>query len=463
MSKDEDKAPPASAGSGDAFFDRAEQVAETGNWDFAIDMYLKGLRRDPDNVERGHEPLRAIALQRKSQGGKGAGMMAKLKVRPGKDGLESLIRAEEVLSKDPGALDVMMVVLKSAQQLELAKAVPWIGGVIIDAQRVAKKTNKRVLMEVAEAFAVFDDFTHAIEACDLAKQSDPNDATLAQMLTEYSTKYTIQKGKYGQEGDFTKGVKDLEHQQELSQQDAMVKDRSFLDSQIEKSRAEYLQDPALPGKINAYVDALLKVEEDAPESQAIEVLNKAHEVTGSFQFKMRIGDIKIRQMTRKWREFKEAGKDDEAKKQARLRLAFELEEYNERAVNYPTDLTIKYELGRRQLLAGRFDDAIGNLQQASNDPRRRLQALNALGMAFGKKGYLREAAETYQRALQGDVPELRTKELLYNLGDVQEKMEELDGARDAFSQLAQIDYQYKDVRERLEAIRGRLKGGDEDE
>ncbi len=462
MSNNEDKASPAaSAGSGDAFFDRAEQVAETGNWDFAIDMYLKGIRRDPDNVERGHEPLRAIALHRKSQGGKGAGMMEKLKVRPGKDGLEALIRAEGVLAKDPGAIAVMMVLLKSARQLELANTVPWIGGVIIDAQRVANKTNKRVLMEVAEAFAALEEFGRAIEACDLAKKSDPNDATLAQMLTEYSTKYTIQKGKYGQEGDFTKGVKDLEHQQELSQQDAMVKDRKFLDSQIEKSRAEYLQDPTLPGKINAYVDALLKVEEDAPESQAIEVLNKANETTGAYQFKMRIGDIKIRQMTRKWREFKEAGQAEEAKKQARLRLAFELEEYNERAVNYPTDLTIKYELGRRQLLAGRFDDAIGNLQQASNDPRRRLQAMNALGMAFAKKGYLREAAETFQRALQGDVPELRTKELLYNLGDVQEKMEDFDEARDAFSQLAQIDYQYKDVRERLEAIRKTLKGDDE--
>jgi hypothetical protein len=30
---------------GDAFFTRAEQVAETGNWDFAIKMYLDGLGR----------------------------------------------------------------------------------------------------------------------------------------------------------------------------------------------------------------------------------------------------------------------------------------------------------------------------------------------------------------------------------------------------------------------------------
>ena len=36
------------AGKGKAFFDRGDQVAETGNWDFAIEMYLQGIGRDPD-------------------------------------------------------------------------------------------------------------------------------------------------------------------------------------------------------------------------------------------------------------------------------------------------------------------------------------------------------------------------------------------------------------------------------
>ena len=44
-------------GKGQAFFDRADQVAETGNWDFAIEMYLQGIEREPDNIERGHEFL----------------------------------------------------------------------------------------------------------------------------------------------------------------------------------------------------------------------------------------------------------------------------------------------------------------------------------------------------------------------------------------------------------------------
>ncbi|MCK4601377.1 MAG: hypothetical protein KAU28_02855, partial [Phycisphaerae bacterium] len=85
-----DRQPAPSSGKGKAFFDRADQVAETGNWDFAIEMYIEGIRREPDNIERGHHPLREVAMKRLAQGGKKAGMIEQLKHRPGKDPIASL-------------------------------------------------------------------------------------------------------------------------------------------------------------------------------------------------------------------------------------------------------------------------------------------------------------------------------------------------------------------------------------
>jgi len=453
MSKDSENPASAATGKGDKFFERAEQVAETGNWDFAIDLYLQGLRRDPDNVERGHQPLREVALKRTAMGGKPPGMIEKLKTRPGKDPLDNLIKGAGLLAKEPGGIEQMMMTLKAARQLELAETSPWIARICLEAQRSAAKPSKRILIEIANAFADMEMYPHALEACDLAKALDPDDAELSQMISRLSTKYTIQKGRYGEEGDFTKAVKDMDHQKQLAQEDAMVQDESVLTARMEKARQEYVASPTTPGKINAYVDALLRFEDDAHEAQAVEVLRKAHEASGAYQFKMRIDDVRIRQRRRKIHQLREEGKDQEVLRQRRALLALELDVYNERAVNYPTDLGIKFELGRRQYQGGKFDDAIGSLQQAANDPRRRLQAMNYLGLAFAKKGWLREAAETFDRALQGDVPELRTKELLYNLGDVLEKMDKFSEAQDAFSRLAQIDYQYKDCRDRLDNIR----------
>ena len=82
--------------------------------------------------------------------------------------------------------------------------------------------------------------------------------------------------------------------------------------------------------------------------------------------------------------------------------------------------------------------------------------MNYLGLAFAKKSWFREAAETFEKALQGDVPELRTKELLYNLGEVRIKMDDYEGAQDALSRLAQIDFNYKDVREKMDGVREKL-------
>ena len=102
-------------GKGKAFFDRAVQVAETGNWDFAIEMYMEGLKREPDNIPQGHQPLREVALKRKAKGGKGPGMKDKSKARPGKEPAENLAKATYLLAKEPGDLAFMDACVKAAR------------------------------------------------------------------------------------------------------------------------------------------------------------------------------------------------------------------------------------------------------------------------------------------------------------------------------------------------------------
>ena len=34
------------------FFDQGKKVADTGNYEYAIDMYLEGLKRDPENIDQ---------------------------------------------------------------------------------------------------------------------------------------------------------------------------------------------------------------------------------------------------------------------------------------------------------------------------------------------------------------------------------------------------------------------------
>ncbi|MCK4275388.1 MAG: hypothetical protein KAX78_02675 [Phycisphaerae bacterium] len=448
---------PAQTGQGKAFFDRADEVAETGNWDFAIELYLEGIARETGNFKRGHKPLREVGLKRKAMGGKGPGLMEQIKRRAGKDPVTNLVNAEYLLAKEPGSVSYMEHVLKAARALNLGELVKWICDILMEAQRQTHKPSKRILELLTDSYRDIEEYASGIHACEMALKVAPGDLNLQEAMRELSAKYTIKKGKYDQDGDFARSVRDMEKQKDLAQRDAMVQSHDYLQQRLKETRAEYGASPTVPGKVNALVDALLKLEEPDYQNQAIEILTKAHKDTGLYPFKQRIGDIRMTQMTNKYRELVAAGNKQAAAEQARKQLAFELQEYTDRAENYPTDLTVQYELGRRQFLSGKFDDAIASLQHAQRDPRRRLRAMNYLGQSFAKKGWLQEASETFERALEGDVSEVRTKELKYNLGDVLEQMGELAKAQDQFSDVAQMDYTYRDVRQRMDRIRQQVR------
>src|SRR3982751_702842 len=71
--------PHEGPGKGRAFFERAKTVAATGNYDYAIDMFITGLDREPFNLEE-HKALREVALRRKVAGGKAGGGLFGLKL-----------------------------------------------------------------------------------------------------------------------------------------------------------------------------------------------------------------------------------------------------------------------------------------------------------------------------------------------------------------------------------------------
>jgi len=458
MTNVESKPAPGS-GKGKAFFDRGDEVADTGNWDFAIQMYLEGIRREPWNVQRGHQPLREVALKRKASGGKGAGLFEQIKRKGGKGPDEVLVNAEYLLSKDPGNVDHMVSVLKAMQRFDEAPAEPikWVCDILLKVMSQAKKPNRAICRMIAEAYKKVEAFAEAVQACDIALAAYPDDGQLGDMARNLSARDTIKQGKYDGDTDFTASIRNIDEQMQLAQSDQMVQSQEVIDRQIETARSEYQADPTVAGKVDGLVDALLKVEDEGYENEAIDVLKKAHADGKAYRFKMRVDDIRVRQIRRRVNTLKKRGDKTGALAAMRELLAFELKMYAERAVNYPTDLSIKFELGRRQLVAGQIDDAIGSLQQARRDPKRRTVTLALLGNAFAKKGWHREAVDSYEIALQQEPTEDRAKDLHYSLATSLEATGEDEKALDHLSRVAQLDYNYRDVRERIEALRKKVQ------
>ncbi len=107
-------------------FARARSVGAEGHYEYAIDLFIDGLREEPANVEA-HQSLREIAQRRKASGGKDLGTFDKMKLRkPAADALGDLLNTERLLAYDPDNLDWIAVAMKLAQKLSLTQVHQWL-------------------------------------------------------------------------------------------------------------------------------------------------------------------------------------------------------------------------------------------------------------------------------------------------------------------------------------------------
>ena|SRR5438874_483229 len=119
----------------DSFFTRARAMAAEGHFEYAIDLYLDGLKLDPDNVIA-HQELREAALRRKAAGGTDLTMLQKVKLRkPAGDAVADLINTEKLLAYDPSNLDWLAAAVGHAKRAELPATWNWLHGVYSAASR----------------------------------------------------------------------------------------------------------------------------------------------------------------------------------------------------------------------------------------------------------------------------------------------------------------------------------------
>jgi hypothetical protein len=452
------------------FFKRAQQAADSRNYDYAIQLYLDGLKCWPDAVEEGHQMLRLVGVLRRNAGGKKPGMMEAVKTpMTGKDTLKAFLNSASLLARDPNNLTYMEGMLKNAVKMKLVDTVSWLAPLMYEELLTAKKLHagryfliRDSLAQTAEEYEARGDLEHAITAMQRAAnvmerlfQEKPHDLEVSNTLRDTSSRLTILKGKYGSGESFRDSIKDAESQAEIYDHDRLVQSTDKLTLMIEKAKQDLEADPNDNYKVNVLVDLLTKEEDAERENEAIHVLEDAYHRLDNYRFKHRADDIRLRQVRRKHREVQDSG-DDQAKAEfRRKRMKFELDVFKERVDVYPTDLKIKYQYGERLFVAEQFDEAIPILQEAKADPKVRLRCALLIGRCFLEKEYLAPAIDTFREAIEsheikGD--EL-SKELNYWLGRSLEADERPDEAVKVYGQLIQWDFNYRDVRARMDALR----------
>ena len=450
-------------GKGKPFFDRAKTVADSGNFDYAIDMYIEGLNREPTNIPE-HEALRRVAMERKVRGGKAAGGFFGVKTpRKGKTPKDLMLNAEWLLAKDVSNIQHMLAFLRAARDGGYADVIRWFGPILRTANK--SKPKKEIAIGLKDMYRSIQDFTAAMDCLQDAIDMDPDDLDLLQEYKDLGAEATMKRGNFGAADTFKESLNDSEKTKDLLQEDALAKTREFRLKQVEQARLEYEAAPLDHRTIAKYSTALRGMEEESFEALATEVLTKAFAQTKTYQYKKSIDEIKMRQFNRALAPLKERVRfaPDDAAAKDRLRahqleqLQFELVALHDWSEHYPTDMGITYQYGLRLYLAKRYDDAIQTFQRAQTNPKHRVEALYYLGLSFDQQKMLPESAETLQRAVsEYELAESGTevsKRLYYALARVYEQINRKTEAMNIYSKITQWDINYRDARQRLAALR----------
>ncbi|NIP55741.1 MAG: tetratricopeptide repeat protein [Phycisphaerae bacterium] len=458
----------ANAAKAYAFFERARKAADTQNFDYAIEMYLDGLRYDPDALEQGHLKLYELGLKRQGKDGKKPSMMERMKHMRGKTPLEQMLNAEYLLAKDPDHLPYAEAMLKAAVAGGYRRTVGWIANLVFQANNLSSRPSASTYVLLKDSYKAIGQYDKAIVACQLASKLRPQDADLADEFKNLTAELTMARGKYDQEGDFRQSIKDREEQEKLQSQQAVVKTEDYKQSAVDEARAAYTQDPNLPKNIFGLADALSEMQESKADNEAIELLEKAYKTKKDFSYKQRAGLIRMKQLRRKIRRAKAVveAKSDDAEAKARLsqlnaRLnSVELEHYGLCVENYPTDLQAKFEYGGRLIRNRKFDDAIPLFQEAQKDPRHKISSMDKIGLCFFYKGWYADAIDIFIQAI--DAYEIKddgvAKDLRYNLARSYEQKGDAEKALEIYRKIAQLDFAYRDVRRRVDKLRSKGAG-----
>jgi len=451
------------------WFAKAKKLVDDRNYDYAIKCYLDALAVWPEAVEEGHQLLRACSAARMATGGKKPGLTDGVKhSMTHKDPLTAMLNAEWLLAHDPTNVTYMEGLFKNANKARCDDTAMWIGPILRNAAEQEKKPGPKRFALLKETYEELGDraqargevdlaveaYTRALEAITIQARIDPKDSSLPNIRRDLSTKLTILKGKYQTAESFTESVRDREGQAEIHDRDRMVQTSSRLAELIASAERDLAEHPGVPAKVLAVAELLCREEHEPNELRAIGLLVEHYKSSGEYRYKQQADDIRMRQLLRQFRQVRESGDRDAIRETRTEQLRFELKVYAERMQQYPTDQRMRFEYARRLFEGGRFDDAIPLLQIARADARNRSRCDLYLGRCFFEKGYHRQAADTLSRALAASetTDDQHAKALRYWLGRAQEAGGQAVEALQSYGQLLLMDYNYRDVRARMDAL-----------
>ncbi|HEU5396506.1 MAG TPA: hypothetical protein VFV81_05010 [Verrucomicrobiae bacterium] len=445
-------------------YTKANEAAQRENLDYAIELYNQVLEREPAFFNC-RKALREVQFKKAGEksGGffkkmlSGAGsspQIAKAQIALHTNPANALVIAEQILNGDPNNSAAHRIIVQAAETLEL----PHTGVLSLETLIKNSPKDKALAIEFAEALSASGgDVARGEKILMELMRTAPHDAELSQALKNLSARKTLDEGGYGAleggEGSYRDILRDKKEAESLEQEKRVQKTEDVAERLIGEYEARLQTEPnnlkLMRSLAELYTqksqfDRALGLYDRIKNSEmgSDPTLDQAIAGTTVRKFDFQIAELN---------PFDGTNADQVAKLQEE-KMTYRITECQKRAEKYPTDLTIRFEMGQLYFQAGKVGEAISEFQKAQGNPHKRIAAMSYLAQCFAKRKMNDLAARTLQNAIKEKIVfDDEKKDLIYNLGCVLETMGKKEEAVEQFKAIYETDIGYRDVAAKVDA------------
>jgi len=462
-----------------SIFNRAKQVSQLGQIDYAISLLEPLVKEQPDLMEA-RKLLRANEI-RKVKGSKNdsaiintSGMTKLAMIQPlamrasgalKKSPQEALSLAEDILKIDPFSTQGNQILAEAAAALNNKELRVFAFEIMAE----GKPNDLTTIRNLGNAYLEAGNPKRALESFQLALKISPNDGEATRGMKDASAANAQATGhwdnKEGGKDSFRAALKDSSEAISLEQASRAIASDEDIDAQISNLYAKLDQQ-------NPEKNLVLKIAELYEKKKdltlAIQWYDYAYEVSGRADAILQRSADRLRNrqldatIAAKEAELAAATTDEQ-----KTAIQIELDTMNsqraahavsvarERLEKYPNELQLRYELAVALVNIENYKEAVPELQQAIRQPNIRHKAIILLGLCFWKTKMLPLARKQFETA-ESELTSMDDvkKEAIYKLALVKLEMGDKEGYLAELMKIYEIDSQYEDVAKRIEQVMG---------
>ncbi|MDZ4819779.1 MAG: tetratricopeptide repeat protein [Planctomycetota bacterium] len=436
------------------WFNHGQEKSASGGLDYATDLFVQCVEGDPASLDYLQAFLKNL-YKKYNNNKKGAGFFAGFKGRatkatqwasPQKDWPAVIKNGLTLLKLNPWDTTALTNIAAACEALHCQEAqLGWLRAALeVDAK------DPDINRLCALALGKQGHFDQAIVCWARVEKARPNDEEAQRSISQMQVEKTTAQ---------------INHRSEREAASAAAEKAAETDSGgIRLTRQQVLQQTIAsnPADIDAYLELGELHTREERFNEAERILRSALEASG--------GDLRVReqyeelhlkrskaQVAMAERRASQENTDEARSLHQRMKgelNRLEIEVFRARSDRYPAMTSWKIELGIRLKRSGNFTDAIKTLQEARNDVKRKGLVLLELGECFQQIKQYKLAMTNYVLAIEAltDKDLDTRKKALYRAGVLAMGLDELETAERWLSELAGLEFGYRDVAERLDKI-----------